>query len=128
MASPIYAATVNVNGAPVNGTDTSLSAPTAVNTVFTAGASGSMIYEIRTVATQSTAAGLVNIFRKRGTSYFIFDQIAVTAVSATATGVSYKDVRTYNNAVLPSGDTLLAAQTIGSNSGYIVVTCLGGDF
>lgn len=130
MASaPIFTGTVNTNAGIVNATlDTSYTAPTNVTSVFTAGASGSKVEEIRLNGLGTTVAGIVNLFRHDGSTYHLIDQFAVTALTASTTATAWSAIRTYQNLLLKSGDTLRVTNTIAGNQSLIKVTVFGGDF
>lgn len=127
--APVYAATPNVDGGLVPATfDTSLTAPTNVTTVFTAGANGSMVYEIRSIGVGTTAAGVVNVFRKRSATYYLIDQVLVAVVPSSTTAIAFRDVRKYQDVFLKSGDTLCVTTTVAGNQSMLEVTVHGGDF
>lgn len=132
--APQYAATVNVGSVLTNATaDTSMTAPTNTATVFTAGASGSRIDQIRIAQVLTTgASGILNIFRHDGSIYHLLDffSYSATTVSSTATG-NLVDIYV-TNLVLKSGDTLRVTNTVASGTGATAathkVTAFGGDF
>lgn len=130
MASaPAFAATPNVGSGLVPATlDTSLTAPTNVTTILTAGASGSKIQEIILQGVGTTVASVVNIFRYDGATYHLIDQVLVAAVTSSTILVAYRASRVYDNLVLKSGDTLRVTNTVSGNQSMIKVTALGGDF
>lgn len=134
-ATPAYASTINVGSVITNTTqDTSTTAPSAIATVLTAGASGSRIESVRISQLITTsAAGIINIFRYDGATYHLLDFFAygIGTVSATA---SPNPVDMYiPNLVLKSGDTLRVTNTVLSNTGATSasthkVTAFGADF
>lgn len=130
MASnPAFTATVNVGSGLVNATlDTSLTAPTNITTIFTAGASGSQITEITAVGVGTTVASNLNIFRYDGATYHLIDQFPITAVTSSATAVAFYMTRRYYNLFLKNGDTLRVTNTVAGNQSMIKVTAYGGDF
>jgi hypothetical protein len=131
--SPAYAATVD-NGANLVGTlESNLQVPVHAALIFTAGANGSKIEEIvvqasNTALTVTTVAGLVYLFLYDGTTYHLFDTIAVTAISGTATVAPFRLSKVYNNLVLKSGWYLYASQSIAGNNSLLKVHALGGDY
>ena len=127
-ADPIYAATPNVGSGLVPATlDTSLTAPTNVTTILTAGASGSKIEEIRVQAVGTTVVGVLNVFRYDGATYHLIEQFLITAVTSSATAIAFQAVRTYRDLILMSGDTLRISQTIAGNQSMLKVTATGAD-
>lgn len=127
--SPGFASTVNVGSATASATlDTSLTAPTNVATVFTAGASGSKIDQITYQGLATTVAGVINVFRHDGSTYHLIDQVLVTAVTSSTTAVAFQAVRTYENLLLKNGETLRFTVTVAGLQSNIKVTAFGGDF
>jgi len=130
MAStPAFATTVNVGSALVPSTlDTSLTAPTHVSTVLTAGANGSKIEEITAIGVGTTVAANLNIFRYDGATYHLIDQFAVSAVTSSTTATAYFNTKRYFNLFLKSGDTLVVTITVAGDQSLIKVTAFGADF
>lgn len=130
MAStPAFAATPNVGSGLVPGTaDTSLTAPTNVTTVWTAGASGGKIEEIVCQGVGTTVAGIVNVFRHDGSTYHLIDQFIVTAVTSSTTAGAYRSTKQYTNLVLKGTETLRVTVTVAGDVSLLKVTAFGGDF
>jgi len=129
MDRPQFASTVNVGSGLAPATlDTSLTAPTNVTTVVTAGSSGTKIEEIVVQGVGTTAAGVLNIFRYDGSTYHLVDQFLITAVTSSTTAVAYRSNRTYENLMLESTDTLRITVTVSGLQSLLKVTCFGGDF
>lgn len=128
-ASPAYSSTVNIGSAVVSATlDTSLTAPTHAVTVFTAGASGSQSYEVKYQALGTTVAGVINVFRVNGGTYYLIEQILVGAVTSSTTAVAWSTVRQYANDNFKSGDTLAFTVTIAGLQSLIAATVKGADY
>lgn len=129
-ASPSFAATpVTWAGLVPATADTSLTAPTNVTTLGTGGASGTKIDSISCQAVGSTAAGVVNVFLHDGTTYHLFDQFLVPAVTSSTTARAWRQSRSYPDLVLPSSSwSLRATNTVSSNQSMIKVVAVGGDF
>ena len=126
--SPAFSSTPNVGSGLVSATlDTSLTAPTNITTILTAGASGTQIFQIVLTGVLTTVAGVVNIFRHDGTTYHSYDPVLVAAVTSSTTAVPFRADRQYPNLILKSGDTLRVTNTIAGNQSGIKVTAHGGD-
>lgn len=127
-----YAATPKVGSALLTTADTSLTAPTTVGTVLTAGSSGTRIDYIDVQGVATTNAGLVNLFLFDGTNYVLWAQVPVIAVTSSTTAPAFQSTLSSNvNAnllplVLPSGWSLRATTTVAQTG--VRVTALGGDF
>lgn len=128
-AAPAFAATPNVGSGLVSGTaDTSLTAPTNVTTIFTAGASGSKVDEIRLQGVGTLVAAVLNIFAYDGSTYHLIDQVLIVATTSSTTAVAFQAIRTYENLILPTGWTIRITQTVAGNVSLIKGTAFGGDF
>lgn len=130
---PAYAATPHVASVILANTETNLAAPTAANSLFVAGTNGSKIEEVVvesyfTTLVPTTVAGLVYLWLYNGSTYFTFDQLAVTAITASATAAGFRLSKAYNNLVLMSGWTLYAGQSQSSNASHLIVHAFGGDY
>jgi hypothetical protein len=128
-ASPAFAATPNRGFGLVSATlDTSLTAPTNVTTIFTAGASGSKVDEIDLTGVGTTAAGVVNVFLYDGANYHLIDQFLVTGVTSSTTAIAFSAKHTYENLLLVSGDSIRVTNTVAGNQSLISCIASGGDF
>lgn len=128
-SSPIFTGTVNTGSGTVPATaDTSYTSPSNQTTVFTAGASGSRVEEIRLQGLGTTVAGLVNVFRYSGSTYHLIDQFTVPAQTASTTAAAYQDGKCYQNLFLSASDTIRVTTTVSGNVSLIKVNVYGGDF
>jgi len=127
-----YASTPKVGSALLTTDDSSLTAPTTVGTVLTAGASGTRIDYIDIQAVATTSSGIINLFIYDGTTYFLWTQVPVVAVSSSTTAIAYQATLSSNSyanimpLTLPTGHSLRATTSV-SQSGIRVTAC-GGDF
>jgi len=127
-----YASTPRVGSALLTTADTSLTAPTTVGTVFTAGSSGSRIDYIDIQGVATTSAGLINLFIYDGTTYFLWQQVPVVAVTSSTTAPAFTaNLSSNSNANLmplciPTGYSLRATTSVAQTG--IRVIAYGGDF
>jgi hypothetical protein len=127
-----YASTPKFGSATLTTADTSLTAPTTVGTIVTAGASGTRIDYIDVQGVATTVAGLINLFVFDGTNYILWQQIPVQAVTSSTTVPAFAAVVSSNgNAnvmplTLPTGYSLRATTTVAQTG--VRVTAYGGDF
>jgi hypothetical protein len=127
-----YASTPKIGSALLTTADTSLTAPTTVGTVFTAGASGSRIDYIDVQGVATTVAGLVNLFIFDGTNYFLYTQVPIQAITSSTTAAAFISVLSSNGNAnilpinLPTGYSLRATTSVAQTG--IRVTALGGDY
>ncbi len=126
--APVYASTPNPVSALLATFDASFTAPTNVSSLVVAGANGSQVFELLCQAVATTVAGLVNVFRFDGTTYHLIDQFAVPAVTASTTGVAWREARPKTGLILKSGDTLRLSHTVAGNNSVIKATAWAADF
>jgi hypothetical protein len=133
--NPAFAATPNNTPTILNSAiSTSTTAPTNTVTIFTAGASGSKVEWIRIAQVATTAAaGTVNIFVLRSAVYYLLDFYAYGTATVSATANVPPVDFSYPYLELKSGDTLVAVNTVQSNTGATsgathTVHAFGGDF
>lgn len=127
-----YASIPKVGSALLTTADTSLTAPTTVGTVFTAGASGSRIDYIDIQGVANTSAGIVNLFIFDGTTYFLWQQVPIQAVTSSTTSPAFS-VNLSSNAnanimplSFPTGYSLRATTSTAQTG--VRVIAYGGDF
>lgn len=100
-----------------------------IATVFTAGASGSRITEVRLVATGDPADSIVNLYLHDGAAAWLFDSVDIgNPAAATTTVEPFKAVVAYTNLLIPAGWSLRASITVALTSGVVNVFAHGGDF
>ena len=127
-----YASTPKVGIALLTTADTSLTAPTTVGTVLTAGASGSRIDYIEIMGVATTVASLINLFLYDGTTYSLWQQVPVYAITTSTTTPSFTaNLASNSNAnimplVIPTGYSLRATTTVAQTG--VKVIAYGGDF
>lgn len=127
-----YASTPKIGSALLTTADTSLTAPSTVGTVFTAGSSGSRIDYIDVQGVATTTATLVNLFIFDGTNYFLYNQVPVQAVTSSNTAPAFSVAISSNSHPnilpinLPSGHSLCATTSVVQTG--VRVTALGGDY
>ena len=127
-----YAATPRVGSATLTTADTSLTAPSTVGTVLTAGSSGTRIDYIEVIGVATTTACIVNLFIYDGTNYILWQQVPITAITTGTTTTSFvANLSSNGNAnvmplTLPTGYSLRATVTITQTG--VRVTAYGGDF
>jgi len=127
-----YASTPKFGSATLTTADTSLTAPTTVGTIVTAGASGTRIDYIDIQGVATTVAGLINLFVFDGTNYILWNQVPVIAITSSTTAPAFAALLSSNNnsnimpLTLPTGYSLRATTSVAQTG--IRVTAYGGDF
>jgi hypothetical protein len=127
-----YASTPVFGSATLTTADTSLTAPTTVGTILTAGASGTRIDYIDIQGVATTVAGLINLFVFDGTNYILWQQFPVQAVTSSTTAPAFALALSSNGnsnimpLTLPTGHSLRAAASVAQTG--VRVTAYGGNF
>lgn len=127
-----YAATPAIGAALLTTADTSLTAPSTVGTVITAGSNGTRVDYIEVMGVATTTASLINLFLYDGSTYHLWQQVPVYAITTGTTTPSYQATLSSNGNAnvmplcLPSGWSLRATTTVTQTG--VKVIAYGGDF
>jgi hypothetical protein len=127
-----YASTPVFGAVLLTTADTSLTAPTTVGTVLTAGSSGTRIDFIEVMGVATTVSGIVNLFIYDGTTYHLWQQIPIIPVTVSTTATSFTSTISTNNTpnnlpmIIPTGYSLRATTTIAQTG--VKVIAYGGNF
>lgn len=125
-ATPVFGATLLTTA------DTSLTAPSTVGTVLTAGSNGTRIDYIDIQGVANTVAGIVNLFIYDGTTYHLWQQIPIVAVTSSTTATAFSTTTSTNNSpnvmpmIIPTGYSLRATTTVAQTG--LKVLAYGGNF
>jgi len=130
--APIFA------NAPIVGTgivpatlDTSLTAPTNQTTLTFStaiGSSGAKIEQVDVIGLGTTVAGVLNTFLYDGSTYHLFDQWLISAVTSSTTAVAFRASRQYPNLIIPSSWSFRITNTIAGNQSLLEVNAYGANF
>lgn len=128
--TPEYSAVPNTGIASVTTANTNRDGTGTIETVLTAGASGSRIEKISIKATATVSAGMIRFYVHDGTTSQIIAEIAVTATTASSTVPSFEHTMTqdtvdYLPLTLPTGYSLRASTQLSES---FKVIAQGGDF
>lgn len=121
-----YAATPKTAVAQVTTANTARDGTGTLATVFTAGTSGSRIDDIAIIATGTTTAGMVRLFLHDGTNARLWREVAVSAITPSATVSPFSSLLGNLALVLQSGWSLRAS-THNAETFNVLVT-RAGDF
>jgi hypothetical protein len=127
-----YASTPKVGSATLTTADTSLTAPSTVGTIVSAGSSGTRIDYIEVMGVATTVASLVNLFIYDGTNYILWQQVPVIAITSSTTAPAFvANLSSNSNSnvmplTLPTGYSLRATTSVTQTG--VRVTAYGGDF
>lgn len=123
--SPTFTSTPRVGVAAVSAANTNRDGTGTIVDALTGGSSGTKVFEVRVQATVTTTAGMVRIYLYNGTTYYLFDEIPVTATTGSASVAEFEAVRTYSNLLLPASSWKIGASTHNAEAMNVIVT--GGD-
>jgi len=127
--TPTYASTVRAAIKAISVANTNRDGSGTIVDVLSAGTSGTRIDRVEAVARGATTAGVVRLYISDGSTYFLFEEILVTAITPSASVAvwSAASVRVTPTKPLwlPNGYKLAAAPNNGENFN---VTAVGGDY
>lgn len=123
--SPAFATTPRIGAVSIATADSSYTAPTNVGTVLTGVAAGTRVNEICVKCAATSAAAVVRIFLYDGTTYWLFDELVVGAITGSSTLSQFRVNKTYDNLVLPSASWSVRVTTSVSQATH--VTAFGAD-
>jgi hypothetical protein len=123
---PQFAATPITDAIQVSVANANRDGTGTVGTLYTAPTNGARIDEISIKAGVTTTAGMVRLFLHDGTSYFLWKEILVPAITASATVASFETVLTNLGLILANGWSIRAS-TEQAQLFNIAVT-QGGEF
>jgi hypothetical protein len=129
--SPIFALSPELSFATVTGATTDRTGAMMTNTVtlLTAATNGTKITQIGAKVAGTNAATLVLIFvsDSSGANFKLFDEIALTAVTASTTTTSQRAVTAYSDLQLKAGQVVKVGITVATTDG---VNCFAikGDY
>lgn len=100
-----------------------------MTTLGTAGTNGTKIEEIVVQGVATTTACMVNIFLYDGSTYHLYDQFTITAVTSSTTAAAIRLSKTYTNLMLPSNSwSLRCTVTVAGDQSLLKVVATGGSF
>lgn len=123
-----FTATANTARVRISTANTNRDGSGTIGNVFAAGASGSRIERVRIKATSTTTAGMVRMYTYDGSTYRLYEEIAVSAITPSATVESFEATVTLGNG---APLTLATGWSLGfstHNAETFDVTVIGGDF
>lgn len=123
--APAYASVPNLAGQLLTAAEASYTAPTTTLAVLTAGASGTRLNRVVVKGVATTVAGKVLLFLFDGTTYHLFDEIDITAITLSTTVDSFRLERAYTDVVIKTGWSLRAGLSVAQTG--VKVIAFGGD-
>jgi hypothetical protein len=123
-ATPQFASSPRLGIATISTANTNLNGSGTLVNVVVAGASGTKINEITIQAAGTVTSGMVRLFIFDGTTNYLFDEFPISSTIPSSSATAYRTYKSYDNFVLPSGNTLRAST---ANAETFNVMAWGGD-
>lgn len=126
MAStPSFVSTPRADAVAISTANTNRDGTGTLGTVLTGSADGTRILQVDVKATGTTTAGMVRLFLHDGSTAYLLKEVAVTALTPSATVKGFHAVVEFENVLLPDSDWSLRAST--HNAETFNVFAFGGD-
>lgn len=126
--TPIFTLTPQTACVAIATANTARDGTGTIGTVLTAGANGTRIHRITIKATVTTTAGTIRLYVYTGAAYFLWREIATTAITVGANTPAFEytlELLGERGLVLPTGYSLRASTEKAENYNIIAE---GGDF
>lgn len=126
--TPIFTLTPHIGAVAIATANTARDGSGTIGTVLTAGANGTRITRIQIKATVTTTAGTIRLFVYDGANYFLWKEIANSAITVAANTPAYEYSLYLPGElalILPVGYSLRASTEKAENHNIIAE---GGDY
>lgn len=123
--NPAFAVTPRISSVNVATANANRDGTGTVATLITGVAAGTRIAEIVAQARVTTTTGMVRVFLYDGTTFYLFDEIAIAAATVSASVKGTRVSVSYANLILPSASWSVRVSTHNAES--IDVIALGAD-
>src|SRR4051794_30627293 len=119
---PAFASTPRCEIAQIATANTNRDGTGTIGTVATGVAAGTKIEEVHIHATVTTTAGMVRLYLSNdgGTTWRLFDEVVVSAITVAAGTAGFDAVKTYSNLVLRDASAKLGASTHNAETFNVV--------
>ena len=101
--APAFVSTARLTVASLSAANTNLDGSGTITSLISGVAAGTRVLEIDAQCSATSAAALVNLFisTDSGSTWKLFDQIAITAATVSNTVKGNRNTATYQNLILP---------------------------
>lgn len=125
--NPAFIATPRLTSVNVSSANTARDGTGSITSLITGAASGTRVLEIDAQCAATSAAALVRIFLSTdsGSTWKLFDEIAITAATVSDTVKGNRNLATYANLILPNATYVLGVTTSIAQSTNVFA--LAGD-
>ena len=121
--APAYAANPrSIDIAQISTANTNRDGTGTIGTVATGSAAGFRVFTVVAQATVTTTAGMVRLYLSTdsGTTWRLFDEIPVSAVTPSASAAAFRGRREYANLILTGTTNRLGASTHNAETFNVV--------
>lgn len=125
--APTYTTARAVDKVAISTANTNRDGTGTIGTLATAVAAGTKFFEIVVQALGTTTAGMVRLYHSSdgGTTWTMFDEVDVSAITVGANVKAFRQSKTYANLVLVGTSAKLGVSTHNAES--FEIYALGGD-
>lgn len=128
-SAPTFASTPRCAAVSFATANTNRDGTGTIDTLFTAGASGSRVEHLEICAAGTTTAGVVRIFLHDGSTYYLFKEVLVSAITPSTSVEVFRSSLSFASPssciVLPSGWSIRVST---HNAETFKAFAFGGDF
>ena len=125
--NPSFVSTPRVGVASLSAANTNIDGTGSITALLTGAAAGTRVLEIDVQCAATSAAALVNVFLSSdsGSTWTLFDQVAVSAATVSTTVKANRNLATYANLILPSASHQLGVASTVAQATKVIA--LAGD-
>jgi hypothetical protein len=125
--APAFISTPRTASVSLSSANTNIDGTGTITSLISGVAAGTRVLEIDVQCSATSAAALVNLFLTTdgGTTWRLFDQIAITAATVSNTVKGNRNTATYQNLILPNTSTQIGVTTTIAQATQVFA--LGGD-
>ena len=123
---PVFAITPRLTTSTVSVANTNRDGTGTLVSLITGATNGTRINEISVQATTTTVAGMIRIYLYDGSTYRVWDEVAIAAATPSASVKGIRVATTYNNLILPSASWSLHASVHNASESHNVIV-MGAD-
>jgi len=125
--TPAFLSTARLTSVSLSSANTAIDGTGTITTLIAGVAAGTRVLEVAAQCSATSAAALVNLFisTDTGSTWKLFDQIAITAATVSNTVKGNRNTATYQNLILPGTAFVIGCTT--SIAQATQVFALAGD-
>jgi uncharacterized protein YigE (DUF2233 family) len=125
--NPSFTSTPRIGSVNIATANTARDGTGTITSLLTGVAAGTKVFEVTVSPTVTTTAGMVRLFisQDSGTTWRLFDEISISAATASASVKVARNTTVYTNLILTGTTSVLGASTHNAES--INVYAFAGD-